>query len=331
MTTDARRRALRVGAFVLVLAVVLAWAMGLFHGGRIAPGPGEPAAGEAAPGAEARAARGDAPIVEDAVGTVRSRRHVTVAAQTVARVVEVAVQAGDTVRTGQLLVRLDDAEVAARFARTEAQYARVRRFVAAEAATREQLETAEAEYRQAKAGLDHTRILAPLDGVVAERHAEPGDLASPGRALLEVFDPSALRIEAHVREGVVGRLAVGARLPVVLQATDRTVEGVVAAILPAADARTRTFEVRVDLPSEPGIAPGMFGRLRVPIGARTVVRVPTAAVTRVGQIESVLVRDGEAWRRRLVTTGERFDDGTVEVLSGLAGGETVGSAPAGDR
>jgi HlyD family secretion protein len=324
MSAAAGRRIPRWAVLGVVLVGVLAYATGVFHGGRIQPGAGEPVAGEPAPLTEVRSERATVPIVEDAVGTVRSRRQVVVAAQIVARVRDVGPQVGDTVHAGDLVLVLDDAEAAARFARAQAQYDRVRRFVAAKAATSEQLEGAEAEYREAKAGLDHTRIVAPLDGVVTERHVEPGDLAAPGRPLLVLFDPSELRVDARVREGVVGRLATGDRLSVVLPATKRAIEGVVAAIVPAADSQSRTFEVRVDIPPTPGVHPGMFARLGVVVGEREVVRVPAAVIARVGQMETVLVRDDGAWRRRLVTTGEAYADGTVEVLSGLDGGETVG-------
>jgi hypothetical protein len=53
-------------------------------------------------------------------------------------------------------------------------------------------------------------------------------------------------------------------------------------------------------------------------------------VVRVGQLETVVVREDTRWTRRMVTTGVAFDDGSVEVLSGLAGGETIGLAAAGD-
>lgn len=329
MTDATRRRVPRWVMFAGVLAGVLAYAAGMFHGRRIEPGAGTPLPGDPAPAARARAERVTVPIVEDAVGTVQSRRRVVVAAQLVARVRDVGPQVGDPVHAGDLVVQLDDAEAAARFARAQAQYDRVRRFVAAKAATAEQMEGVEAEYREAKAGLEHTRIVAPLDGIVTERHVEPGDLAAPGLPLLVVFDPTELRVDARVREGVVGRLAIGARLPVVLPATGTTVEGVVAAIVPTADARSRTFEVRVDVPPSPGLHPGMFARIGVPVGEREVVRVPEAALSRVGQMETALVHDRDGWHRRLVTTGEAFTDGSVEVLSGLAGGEELGlSAPA---
>jgi hypothetical protein len=68
----------------------------------------------------------------------------------------------------------------------------------------------------------------------------------------------------------------------------------------------------------------MFGRLRLPVGQRQVVRIPAAAVVRVGQLETVLLEWEGRWERRLVTTGNALAEGAVEVLSGLAGGETIG-------
>ncbi len=72
--------------------------------------------------------------------------------------------------------------------------------------------------------------------------------------------------------------------------------------------------------------PGMFGRLQLPVGEREVVRIPASAVARTGQLETVLVQSDGGWQRRLVTTGAKLPDGEVEILSGLAGGETVGTA-----
>jgi RND family efflux transporter MFP subunit len=299
------------------------WSAGAFERGRVRPGRAPSPPGLPAPAATAVAERVTVPATEAAVGTVRSRREVVVAAQVVARVGEVGARVGDQVAAGTRLVALDDADVAARLARAKAQYDRVRGFLAQKAATAEQMETAAAEYAQARAAAEHTRIVAPLDGVVAERHVEPGDLAVPGRPLLVLLDPRALRLEAQVREALIARVAVGDALDVDLPAAGRTVRGRVTEILPAADPQSRTFTVRVDFDPAPGVHPGMFGYLRLPVGEREVVRVPSAAVERVGQLESVRVRQDDVWVRRLVTTGGALPDGRVEVLSGLDGGETL--------
>jgi len=93
-------------------------------------------------------------------------------------------------------------------------------------------------------------------------------------------------------------------------------------IVPAADPATRTFVVKVSLPAGQGLYPGMFGRLLVPVGSRAAVLVPAAAVSRVGQLEMVLVKQDGRWQKAMVTTGRRQGD-MLEALSGLRGGETV--------
>jgi RND family efflux transporter MFP subunit len=317
------------GLAVLVLGTIL-WASGAFHGARVGPGDTAVLPSSAAPPATATAVRARVPVFEEAVGTVRSRRRVVIAAQVPGRVVEVGAEVGDTVAAGARLVAIEAGEAAARFTRARAHYERVQGFLARRAATQAELEAAEAEFLQAKAALDHTTIASPIDGVVAERAVEPGDLAWPGRALLEIIDPRRLRLEAQVREGAIGYVTRGARLDVALPATGMTVAGTVAEVLPAADPQSRTFTVRVNLAETDGVHPGMFGRLRLPVGEREIVAVPARALVRVGQLEMVRVRAADGrWTRRLVTSGRALDDGTVEILSGLAGGETIGVTPGG--
>lgn len=246
------------------------------------------------------------------------------------------------------------ARAAARRAQAFAAFERVKGFFEKGAATSEQLEAAQSEFLQAEASvaeaagsvsladaqreqarqsvaeaeiaLGYTRIASPMDGVVVERLAEPGDIAAPGNPVLVLLDPDDLRLEARVREGLVARVGPGTRLPVILPAMGITVEGTVSEVVPSADPVSRTFEVRVPFDAVPGVHPGMFGRLRVPVGSRLVVRVPSAAVVRTGQMCTVLVQEDGNWGRRLVTTGADIEGGSVEILSGLDGGETVGLA-----
>jgi len=370
---------------VALAALLVALATGAFGGERIEPGRGQEPPGEPRPASTATALRGEVDLFEPAVGTVRSRRNVAVAAQVGATVVSVAVEAGQAVGAGTLAVALDDRDLRARLAQAQeglaaaaaavssaekgkaqaearleqarAAFERTRGFLEAGAATSEQLEAAQAAFLEARAAtaaaeaqiaaaqagraqaeaavtsasvaLGHASVSVPMDGVIAERLVEAGDLAWPGRTLLSVLDPRALRLEARVREGLIAHITVGDELMIELPAVGRRVSGRVAQLLPSADTHSRSFEVRVEFEATQGVLPGMFGRLRVPVGRREVVRLPAAAVVRVGQLEMVLVEAAATGRpgrfeRRLVTTGGRFDDGTVEVLSGLAGGETVG-------
>lgn len=375
---------LRKLASTILFALVLV-ALGLYAGGAFrktrplataqAQGPEIPA-----PARSAVAERVRVPLHEEAVGTVRSRRTVEVAAQVTARVVRILAEPGQILKQGDALLELDDRELAARLgqarqvltagdsailraqqsklqsaARLEqarAHVERTRKLAEARAATAETLEAAESDYAQALASvaeaeamlavssaqreqaaaglheaeiaLGYARISAPLDGIVAERRIEVGDLALPGRTLFVVLDPAALRLDARVREGLVGRIHAGDTLEIEVPAADAVVAGKVSVVLPAAEARTRTFEVRVDFEAQEGIHVGMFGRLRLQSGEREIVRVPRGAVLRVGQLETILVKEGSEWLRRLVTTGATGQDGSVEILSGLSGDETVG-------
>jgi RND family efflux transporter MFP subunit len=315
---------LRWGGFVVLALVIVLYAAGVFRAGGVAPGRLPAPPGGSAPAHTAIAVRDRVPVIEEAVGTVRSRHAVAVAAQVIARVLSVAAKVGDRVSVGQALIVLDDSDFAARHARAKAQYERVKGFLARQAATAEQMEAATAEYLQAKAAMEHTRIAAPIDGVVAARHVEPGDLASPGRPLLELLDPASLRLEAQVREGLIAHVVPGTMLDVALPTVGTIAKGTVAEVLPSADPRSRTFEVRVNFDAPQGVYPGMFGRLRFPTGDREVVHVPPAAIERIGQLETALVQRDGVWVRQLVTTGAVLPDGSLEVLSGLRGGETIG-------
>lgn len=353
---------------------------------RRAPESGPKAAAPAAesePRDTANAERVRVPDREEVVGSVRPRRVVRVAAQVPARVLEVARDAGERVHAGEVLVRLDDRESAARLRQTRealaaaeaagesahqrevqadarlgqarAAYDRAKGLFERQAATQAQLEDAEranleaqaglAEARalvataaaqreaaraatsEAEAALTHLTLTAPFDGLVSERRVEPGDLANPGEPLLVLLDPNALRVEAGVREGLIARLARGTVLPVEIPATGARLQGTVSEVLPSADARTRTFEVRVDLPAPKEGAlvahAGMFARIAVDVGEREVVRAPAAALQRVGQLWTVLVEESGAWRRRVVTRGVDLGGGAVEVTSGLVGGERL--------
>lgn len=360
MTPSSTRRA----RLVRVLVTILVLAGLVWGGARLFSRAPQPELLAAEPGdapehtalAEARVV----PVLEEAVGTIRSRTRVQVAPQVAGQIVSLTPEAGDAVKEGDLVAVLEDhaygarleqarsKREAARAAAEEAgtRLARTRTLFESEAATREELEAAEAAAKRAEAELraaeqavraaeiefGHTRIRAPITGLVAARLAEPGDLAWPGKPLLEIYDPAALRLEASIREGLFGAIAVGDELEVRIASLDVTTRGRVAEIVPAADPRSRSFLVRVDLPHVEGLPlyPGMFGRLLVPHGEREVVVVPREAVEEVGELRTVLCEREGTWRRRFVTLGPTLGE-RVEVLSGLVPGERIGWNGAGAR
>jgi HlyD family secretion protein len=238
----------------------------------------------------------------------------------------------------------------AAFEEAQSAYERINHFIQVEAATQQDLEQARSRYLQAKAGmkrsedvfsesragvrmaeeliseakitLSYTQITAPSDGVVLKRLVDPGDMAMPGKPLLLLRTAGGLRLEAHVRESMVGKIHPGLTLPAELPALEQTVDARVSELVPYADARTRTFLVKATLPDVPGLYPGMYGKLRVPYKEIDIVLIPEKTIDRVGQLELVMVKTTDGWKRRYIKTGNHYAE-KVEVLSGLLGNETL--------
>jgi len=178
------------------------------------------------------------------------------------------------------------------------------------------------EIRAARIMRDYTRIAAPFAGVVTAKSVEPGNLAAPGAPLLTIEREGAYRLEASVDESRLPFVKTGQTVDVALEALDRRLTARVSEIVPAVDAASRAYTVKIDLPALPNVRSGMFGRAWFPMGSRKVLTVPAAAVVERGQLQSVFaIEDGVA-RNRLITTGKR-DANVLEVLSGLSEGEKI--------
>ena len=174
--------------------------------------------------------------------------------------------------------------------------------------------------------LTHTRIAATGDGLVADRFVEPGDLATPGKPLLAVYDPAELELHANVPESLAPAVPVGTELAVRIDAAGVAARGVVREVVPLAQQASRAVLVKVALPPAPSgkpLLPGMFGRVEIPVGATDRLLLPSAAVRRVGQLDLVEVANADGTlTRRFVRVGSEAG-GKVEILAGLAEGDRV--------
>jgi len=318
------------------------------------------------------------PNVYEATGTVRARTAAVLSSKVMAYVRQAAVQVGDRVQEGQLLVTLDsqdldtnvrraeaaDAEVASAIPEAESGVAGAKanldlaqstfkrmeelaakksisnqefdessaRLKSAQAvyemarAKRAQLDSKRAEVQQeiraASIMRDYTRISAPFSGVVTAKSVEPGNLAAPGAPLLTIEREGAYRLEASVDESRLPFVKTGQTVEVGLESLDRRLSAHVSEIVPAVDAASRAYIVKIDLPVVPNVRSGMFGRAWFPTGARKVVTIPPQAMVERGQLQSVFTIEEGFARTRLVTTGER-GQAAVEVLSGLSEGEKL--------
>jgi RND family efflux transporter MFP subunit len=165
--------------------------------------------------------------------------------------------------------------------------------------------------------------------VVTQKFADTGDFASPGRPLFAMEDSTLLRLEIDVAESLAGTVSLNQKIKVHVEAVENDLEGIVSEIAPAAQAASRTFLMKLDLPSNPSLRAGQFGRAFVPRGARNALIIPSEGVFSRGQMDYVFVAagagDGKA-NLRIVRTGGRAEGG-VEILAGVEADEPVILSP----
>lgn len=291
-------------------------------------------------------------------GVVEAVRQTVIAAQVPGAVVELNAKAGDRVQAGQLLLRIDaraaDQSAAASNAQVQAsraaldvatrEYERQKQLHQKKYISQAALERAESEFKatsaqmaaqMAQAGAARTQtglhtVRAPYAGVVAEVQVALGDMAMPGRPLLTLYDPMALRVTAALPQSLAGSVqadAVRVELPG-LAAAQQWPRATRVQVLPMVDAATHTVQVRAELGAGPdGVAPGMFARLWLPSAgaseAGKTVSVPLQAIVRRAEMTGVYVQgEGGKPLLRQVRLG-RTEGERVEVLSGVAPGEQV--------
>jgi multidrug efflux system membrane fusion protein len=193
-------------------------------------------------------------------------------------------------------------------------------------ARRKQLDARIAQAESAKHTAEITKgyaeIRAPFAGVVTEKKANTGDMAAPGMPLLTIEQAGAYQLEVPVEEARLGVIRAGQPVTVKLDAFAKTIPARVTEVIPAIDPASRSFVVKILLPSDPRLHSGLFGRAAFVLGSRQVIAVPRSSVVEVGQVRNVLVADNGIAHARLLSLGETHD-GLVEVLSGVSAGDKI--------
>lgn len=294
-------------------------------------------------------------------GVVEAVRQTVVAAQVSGAVVALDVKVGDVVKAGQVLARIDAQAAQQTVAASDAQVQSAR--ASLEVATKEferqkllfekrytsqaALERAEAQFKamqaQVSAQIAQTGaaraqsgfyvVKAPYGGVVAEVPVALGDMAMPGRPLLTLYDPAALRVTVAVPQTAIAGLPVAPAIKVELPGFSGDRQWITPSrveLLPTVDAGTHTVQVRLDLPATvQGLKPGTFARAWLP-GQRGVAArffVPAKAVVRRAEMTGLYVIDPNGRPvLRQVRLGRTVND-TVEILTGVTAGERVALDP----
>ncbi|HTU52000.1 MAG TPA: efflux RND transporter periplasmic adaptor subunit [Acidobacteriaceae bacterium] len=306
-------------------------------------------------------------------GTVHAKETAMISAQLPGTIRQVMVQAGDRVRSGQLLIALDNSAMRSELNRaTAAQIVVEKQQMAAQAsatlaartlaryqelkneksvspqefdevqqrsqAASLQLQALQAQSSEAKAAaagaqtqLGYMQLRAPFAGIVTARTADPGTLAIPGTPLLQIDRDGPLQLYTSVDESLIGSVRMGMKVPVSVDGFDAAdATAIVVQIVPAADPSSRTFLVKLDLPASKPLRTGTYGIANFPGAVRSVILAPRSAVVMRGSLPCVYTLNTEGVAQlRYVTLGNQHGD-DVEVLSGVAAGETLVNHP-GDR
>jgi RND family efflux transporter MFP subunit len=249
----------------------------------------------------------------------------------------VLVGIGSQVRQGQVLVRLEASGVESAVARAEAQtvvarrtYDRLSNLERDGAATRQELDQAEAALRTAEAMRDeahaareYVTLRAPFHGTVSARFADPGDLALPGQPVLVISGAGGVKLEADVPAAMAEAMADGERVTAVEPRSGRRWPATVRRVVPVIDLASHRFRVEAMFDSSEGLpVAGSYVRLEIAGRGEASAWVPLDAIVRRGQLSGVYVVTDDAVRLRWIRTGRRTAD-AVEVLAGLAEGSLV--------
>ncbi|MEO2269007.1 efflux RND transporter periplasmic adaptor subunit [Pseudoalteromonas sp. YIC-656] len=332
---------------VCFLGVAIVWFSGVFNQ-HIEPGQKDVTSQYS--GAIQRVQYQELVEFETVPGRVIAQQNTTVAARVLAQIKEMAVRAGDVVTQGQVLVRLDQQELNAQlqqaksqvqaleasYVQAQKQLKRAQELLAQGLVAQSDLDAAVASHdnlsaslmqakqrqQQASVALSYATIKAPISGRVVERFAKAGDTASPGQALLAIYNPQQLQLEFAVREQQAVNLQLADVRQVEIPALGIQEQTELVEIVPAADSASRSLVMRFGAPSSTQLLPGLFAELELPLPTRQAVLIEPALVHSFGQLDMVFVVENNQAKRRYVRLGQPQGD-KVEVISGLQPGDEI--------
>ena len=294
---------------------------------------------------------------------VEAVRQTTLSAQVPGAIISLGVKAGDVVKAGQELLRIDARSASQNAVASDAQvdaaqsamnvaakdYERQKQLFQKQYISQSALDRAQAQWQaaqaqvkaqRAQAGVARTQsgffiVNAPYAGVISDVPVALGDMAMPGRALVTMHDPSALRVTAAVPQSVAATMGDASLIQFELPGLPGLLRPTQVQVLPVVDAATHTVQVRLGLPAGlKGVTPGLFARIWLPTGPSSGAiaqgehfYVPASAVVRRSEMTGLYVVNPEGLAvLRQVRLGSTKGD-LVEILSGVSKGDKVAVDP----
>ena len=276
--------------------------------------------------------------VVSAAGTLNSKNTSILASKIMGKVTELTVHEGDHVTAGQQLLRIESGEISAQVYQAQAalnnaklHYDRIKSLFDQKASTQMEMDQATLGFESAKAGLSaakamesYTIITAPISGQIVEKKVNLGELALPGAEMLKIEDNRNLRLEVTVAEQDLGHVQIGKPVIVRIDALEgKELKARVAQIVPAADSRTHSFLIKIDVPADKTLITGMYGKVFFSTGTRNAILVPRSAVVTMSGLTGVyLVSTAGNAVFQMIQLGEELGN-NVEAVTGLKQGDRI--------
>jgi RND family efflux transporter MFP subunit len=294
--------------------------------------------------------RSDA-IFEPVAASVEAKQTTIISSRMLARINTIAVRAGDKVKKGDLLVELEQSDLQsqvlqtkqniialqARHKEAKQNFERSKELLAKQLISTFNFDKANADYQsivaeltaaeqrlsQAETTLSYATLTAPINGLIVDRFAQPGDTAQAGAKLLSLYNPLLLRVEAQVREQLALTLTLEQKIDIELPSINKTITGEIEEIVPAANTGSRSFLIKTRIKHNEHLLPGMYARMLIPAGEQVSLTVPLDKISHVGQLDFVWLNVNGTVQRRFVRLGKIQANNMVTVISGLQSGDVV--------
>lgn len=292
---------------------------------------------------------GEITLYDATPGTVVSEQQVQVASRLMGYIRDIPVREGDAVKSGQLLFTIDPTDIEGQVSQAQAGLAQAQAGLNDANADFErfsnlykdesipklqfdkvklQYSVAQSQERAARAGLDtaqsqlrYANVRSPIDGVVTQKMASKGDLASPGHPVLVVENQQKLMVQTTVSDETYTHLKQGGSAQV--EIAGKEYRGIIARLVAASDAMSHTHLVKLMVPDVQGLTSGAFARVSFAVGSRQGISVPKSAILQRAGITGVFVVDGKGLAHyRMVRTGSE-QNGRVGIEAGLNAGEII--------
>jgi len=337
---------------LIILLVMVAWLAGYFND-KVAPSFKQPTALLVKPATYTVQSTTEA-IFEGVAASITAKQATIISSRLLARIDKINVRSGDTVNKGDILITLEDNVLSssvieareqvnamiARHTEAEQNFIRATELFNKKIVSQFELDKSKADYQSIKAGLtaakqslaqaqttlSYATLRAPIDGKVVDRFTEPGNTSQAGEKLLSLYNPLSLRVEAQVREQLALPLIQGQSITVELPTIKHSLLGLVEEIVPAANTGSRSFLIKVSLPYQEDLLPGMYARVLIPAGQTQKLYVPKSSVSHVGQLDFVQVLVNGQIQKRFVRLGTVSEQGFVAIISGLVDGDIIVTA-----